>query len=66
MIFWKPGDKREWRVRPESSFCHFRTFVRVIEMEEVTFKGRRWTWANNRVWEGYIEEWLDLFFGSDE
>lgn len=35
-----------------------------MEMGEVAFKGRRWTWANNRKGEGYIEERLDMFFGS--
>lgn len=35
-------------------------------MGEVAFKGIRWIWANNRVGEGFIEERLDLFFGSAE
>lgn len=35
-------------------------------MEEVLFKGRRWTWANNRVREGFIKARLDMFFGSIE
>lgn len=33
-------------------------------MGEITFRGRRWTWANNRKVEGYLEERLDMFFGS--
>lgn len=33
-------------------------------MEDVTFRGRRWTWANNRQGEGFIKERLDLFFVS--
>lgn len=35
-------------------------------MEEVMHIGRRWAWANNRVGEGFIEERLDIFFGSAE
>lgn len=35
-----------------------------MEMGEVLFYGRRWTWANNRQGEGFIEERLDMFFGS--
>lgn len=35
-------------------------------MEEVSFKGRRWIWANNRMEEGFIEERLDMFFGSKD
>lgn len=35
-------------------------------MEEVIFKGKRWTWANNRMGEEFIEERLDMFFGSVE
>lgn len=35
-------------------------------MEEVNYKGKRRTWANNRVGEGFIEEGLDIFFGSTE
>lgn len=35
-------------------------------MGEVKFKGRRWTWENNRQGEGYIEERIDMFFDSAE
>lgn len=34
-------------------------------MVEINFKRRKWTWANNRKGEGFIEERLDLVFGSD-
>lgn len=37
-----------------------------MEMEEVTYKGKRWTWANNRLGEDFMEERLDIFFGSAE
>lgn len=50
-----PKDKRGGRKGTESSFWPFRNFVRNMEMEEVTFKGKRWAWANNRVGEGFIE-----------
>lgn len=33
-------------------------------MREISFKGRRWTWENNRYDEGFIEERLDMFFRS--
>lgn len=48
----------------DSSFNQFRSFIRDMEMEEIRFKGRRWTWANNRQGEGFIEKRLDMFFGS--
>lgn len=35
-----------------------------METGEVPFCGIRWTWANNRHVEGFIEERLDMFFGS--
>lgn len=31
-------------------------------MEEIMHKGIRWTWVNNRIGEGFIEERLDMFF----
>lgn len=57
-------DKRGGIQRTESSFSLFRSFIRDMEMREVPFCGRRWTWANNRQGEGFIEEMLDMFFGS--
>lgn len=44
-----PADKKRGRERSVSSFWPFRNFVNEMEMEEVLFKGRMWTWANNRV-----------------
>lgn len=35
-----------------------------MKMEEMGLKGKMWTWANNRVGEGYVKERLDRFFGS--
>lgn len=43
------------RKRGESSFSSFRSFIRDIEMGEIAFRGRRWTWENNRCGEGFIE-----------
>lgn len=57
-------DKQGGILRMESSFNPFRDFIREMEMGEMNFSGRRWTWANNRVGEGFIEERLDMFFGS--
>lgn len=59
-------DKYGGKRRPDSSFVPFRTFIREMEMEDVTFRGRRWTWANNRQKEGFIDERLDFFFGSTD
>lgn len=59
-------DKQGGIKRLENSFVPFRTFVRDMCMRELCFKGRRWTWANNRQGEGFIEERLDMFFTSAE
>lgn len=61
-----PKDKQGGRRRLDSFFIPFRAFINTIEMEDVPFKGRRWTWANNRAGEGFIEERLDMVFGSAE
>lgn len=59
-------DKKGGNRRSESSFALFRSFIRDMKMEEILFRGRRWTWANNRQEEGFIEERLDMGFGSAE
>lgn len=59
-------DKQGGNKRLENSFVPFRTFVRDMCMRELCFNGRRWTWANNRQREGFIEERLDMFFTSAE
>lgn len=49
----------------ESSFNLFRTFIRDMEMREVAYRRRRrLTWTSNRQVEGFIEERLDMVFGS--
>lgn len=57
-------DKSGDRSRSEFSFQVFRAFVDDMEMIDLGFKGRRWTWGNNREGEGFVEERLDRFFGS--
>lgn len=61
-----PVDKNGRNKRRENSFNPFRTFIRDMEMGIVSDRGRRWTWANNRHGEGFIEGRLDMFFGSAE
>lgn len=58
-----PEDKKGGRRRGEASFLPFRSFLSKMEMEVLPYNGRRWTWANNRVGEGLIEERLDMIFG---
>ncbi|CAI9117559.1 OLC1v1018964C1 [Oldenlandia corymbosa var. corymbosa] len=57
-------EKRGGRIRRTGRFLGFCDFIRGMEMEEVDFVGRNWTWANNRDGEGFIEKCLDRFFGS--
>lgn len=57
-------EKQGGNERLESSFQDFRDFIDVMEMGDIRFKGLIYTWANNRVGEGFIQERLDRFFGS--
>lgn len=41
-----------------------RELIEKMEIEEIAFYGREWTWANNWNEEGFIEVRLDRFFGS--
>lgn len=59
-------DKQGGIRRAENTFIPFRNFISEMGMGEIQFRGRRWTWANNRKGEGFIEERLDMFFGSPE
>lgn len=45
---------------------HFKEYIQQMEMVKLRFIGREWTWANNRVREGYVEERLDRFFVASE
>lgn len=40
--FVSQDDKQGGRMRPESSFAFFRSFVRDMEVGDILFKGRRW------------------------
>lgn len=60
------GKKCEGRVRSEGSFEFFQNFIRTMSMAEIRYIGRDWTWANNKVGEGFVEERLDRFFASPD
>lgn len=59
-------DKMGGNKRGDGSFRPFKTFISEMDMGEIAFKERRWTWANNRKGEGFIEKMLDMFFWSAE
>lgn len=59
-----PEEKTGGRIRSVVSCKGFREFIEQMNMEELEFKGRQWTWANNWQNEGYIEARLDRFFGA--
>lgn len=59
-----PEEKQGGRRRTEASCQGFKDFIDLMNMEELAFKGKPWTWANNWQDEGYIETRLDRFFGS--
>lgn len=60
------AEKRGERQRSERSFGFFRNFIRNMNMAEIRYLGRDWTWANNRVGEEFVEERLDRFFPSPD
>lgn len=43
----EPGEKKRGRHRSEASCQSFRDFIANMHMEEMTFQGKTWTWANN-------------------
>lgn len=55
-------EKKRGIGRSVGSFRRFNDFIHTMNMEEVRFVGREWTWANNRVGEGFVEKHLDRFF----
>lgn len=57
-------DKQRRNQRAENFFNPFRGLIQDMEMGEISFRERRWTWANNRHDEGFIKERLDMFFRS--
>lgn len=60
------SEKKEGRLRQESSLMDFRNFISAMRMGDVKFRGDRYTWANNRESEEFIQERLDGFFGLAE
>lgn len=57
-------EKQGGRRRSELRCKGFNDFIAGMEMEEIGYHGRHWTWANNWEDEGYIEARLDRFFGA--
>lgn len=59
-------EKQGGKERHESSFLPFRSFIAEMDMGEIKYTGNTYTWANNRMGEGFIQERLDRFFGSSD
>ncbi|CAA0811024.1 Unknown protein, partial [Striga hermonthica] len=59
-------DKRGGRLRDHNSFRDFQNFVNTIGMGETRISGHRFTWANNRQGENFIEALLDRVFLSPD
>lgn len=47
------AEKKGGRPRTAGSFRHFSDFIQDLGMVEIKFSGHAWTWANNRLGEGY-------------
>lgn len=45
--------------KSKRSFQQFRECIQGIQMAEIRFIDRQWTWANNRMGEDFVEERLD-------
>lgn len=58
------NEKLGGRKRSDGSCKCFQNFVERMDMVEIYFQGRSWTWANIWEHEGYIEVRLDRFFGA--
>lgn len=59
-------EKKEGRVRTESSHKGFKEFIEKMEIVEIAFQGRQCIWANNWENESYIEVRLGQFFGASQ
>lgn len=57
----KADKKRGGRVRSKASFWKFRNFIDEMGMTEISFKGRPWTWANNREDKGFVKRKVGSF-----
>lgn len=60
------SEKKGGRPRAESSFHMYRHFVSQLNMADLQFSGRKWTWSNNREGDDFVEERLDRFFASPD
>lgn len=60
------SEKKGGQPRSDSSFKPFREWIQGMNMSELEFMGRQWTWANNRTGEGFVEERLDRVWASPE
>ncbi|CAA0822417.1 Unknown protein, partial [Striga hermonthica] len=58
------GEKNGERWRPEESFWGFIKCLADLGAQEIYMEGYPFTWGNNRVSEGYIEEKLDRMVAS--
>lgn len=59
-------EKKGGRQQNELSFLPFKNFLVNMEMKDIVYSGKAFTWANNREGEGFIQERLDKFCGSNE
>ncbi|GER29796.1 DNAse I-like superfamily protein [Striga asiatica] len=57
-------NKSGGRPRSLRSLVPFQTFISDMGMTELSMKGHKYTWCNNRENEGIVEEKLDNAFGS--
>ncbi|CAA0841284.1 Unknown protein, partial [Striga hermonthica] len=60
----KVEDKKGGRQRSQASLMGFQSFIANLGMTEVHRKGYTFTWGNNRVAEGFVEEALDVGYAS--
>lgn len=55
------SEKKGGKKRSKGGFRCFRQFIRDMQMNELNFSKREWTWANNREGKGFVEEgWIEF------
>ncbi|GER33388.1 hypothetical protein STAS_09522 [Striga asiatica] len=59
-----PEEKKGGRPRSLNSFSSFNGFISLMGMHDLGIQGHKFTWANNRQDEGFVEEQLDRVFCS--
>ncbi|KAK6131005.1 hypothetical protein DH2020_035250 [Rehmannia glutinosa] len=59
-------EKRGGNKRADSSFINFNNFISNMAMVEIPLVSGEFTWTNNRQKENFVEEKLDMFFGSSQ